>query len=559
MSWSVPWAGFGFDFSLKLSHFSGWVLAAVAFFAILVSVYAWRAVKDTAVRMKFYAYLLLSLVFVSGAVLADNLALMLFFWEGLLITLFLMISLGGPGSFKTAAKAFIIVGVADFCLMGGIALAAHQAGTLQMSGMHLPLDALGTTAFVLLVIGAIAKAGAMPFHSWIPDAANDAPVVFMAFFPAAVEKLLGIYFLARVTLDLFALEPSSPLSQMLMWVGAATIILAVMMALIQKDYKRLLSYHAISQVGYMILGIGTCLPVGIAGGLFHMINHATYKCCLFLTAGSVERQTETTDLSQLGGLARVMPVTFTCFIIAAASISGVPPFNGFFSKELVYEAARERGFIFYVIAAAGSFFTAASFLKLGHAAFLGPRHNDRREVREAPVAMLAPMIVLAGVCVAFGIGHAMVLMKGIAPVLESKHLAHAFTGFHLDAGLTAATLIILALAFAHHVAFARRNGGGIRAADHIHHAPVLAGIYAGATKGIFDPYQWGKIAVLVIAGCGWLVDRCVDTLYRACGLVSLAGSLAVRRMHSGYYVIYIVWSLIGSAALLLYLMKGAGR
>ncbi len=197
-------------------------------------------------------------------------------------------------------------------------------------------------AFILLMIGAIGKAGAMPFHSWIPDAALDAPLPFMALLPGSIEKLLGIYLLARFSLDLFTLAPGTWVSTVLMVIGAATIILAVMMALVQKNYKRLLSYHAISQVGYMILGIGTGLPIGIVGGLFHMVNNAIYKSCLFLTAGAVEKQAGTTDLEKLGGLARSMPVTVICFIVAAVSISGVPPFNGFFSKEMVYDAALEE-------------------------------------------------------------------------------------------------------------------------------------------------------------------------------------------------------------------------
>ena len=129
------------------------------------------------------------------------------------------------------------------------------------------------------------------------------------------------------------------MSIVMMTIGAVTILLAVMMALIQKDYKRLLSYHAISQVGYMILGIGTALPVGIVGGLFHMINNAMFKSGLFLTGGAVEKQTGTTDLHNLGGLGRKMPVTFACFLMLALSISGVPPFNGFFSKELIFDGA----------------------------------------------------------------------------------------------------------------------------------------------------------------------------------------------------------------------------
>ena len=161
-----------------------------------------------------------------------------------------------------------------------------------------------------------------------------------------------------------------------MSIGAITIVFAVMMALIQKDFKRLLSYHAISQVGYMILGIGTGTVIGVVGGLFHMINNAIYKSCLFLTGGSVEKQNGTTDLNQLGGLWRQQPITMICFVIAAASISGVPPFNGFVSKEMIFEGVLGKVYlggegyrIFFIAPVLGALFTAASFFKIGHAAF----------------------------------------------------------------------------------------------------------------------------------------------------------------------------------------------
>ena len=146
---------------------------------------------------------MITLGMVNGAVLADHLIVLLFFWEGLLLTLFGMIAIGSPGAFKTAFKAFVIVGVTDVCMMLGIALAGKAAGTLVMSKIHLPLDAIGCAAMLLMMIGAVSKAGAMPFHSWIPDAAVDAPLPFMAFLPASLEKLLGIYLLARISLDLF--------------------------------------------------------------------------------------------------------------------------------------------------------------------------------------------------------------------------------------------------------------------------------------------------------------------------------------------------------------------
>ncbi|MFA6320651.1 MAG: proton-conducting transporter membrane subunit, partial [Candidatus Omnitrophota bacterium] len=328
---SHPWSGFGIDFSMRLYQFSAFIILAAAGFAFLITLYSTASLFNKDYAKPFYIYLALSLLMVNGAVLANNLVLMLFFWEGLLVTLFGMIAIGGKQAFKTATKAFVIVGISDLFMMVGIALTAYLAGTLTMTSISLSTAGLGGLAFIFLVIGAISKAGSMPFHSWIPDAAIDAPLPFMAILPASLEKLLGIYFLARISLDMFKLNVHSWASTTLMVVGAITILLAVMMALVQKDYKRLLSYHAISQVGYMILGIGTLVPVGIVGGLFHMINHAMYKSCLFLTGGSVEKQTGTTDLNKLGGIAKKMPVTFICFIIAAASISGVPPFNGFFS------------------------------------------------------------------------------------------------------------------------------------------------------------------------------------------------------------------------------------
>ncbi len=239
-----------------------------------------------------------------------------------------------------------------------------------------------------MMIGAIGKAGVMPFHTWIPDAAIDAPVAFMAFMPAAFEKLLGIYLLARLSLDVFKLEKGGDMSILMMTVGAVTIVLAVMMALIQKDFKRLLSYHAVSQVGYMILGIGTGVAVGIAGGIFHMINHAMYKCGLFLSAGSVEHRMGTTEMKKLGGLAREMPLTAAGFTVCALAISGVWPLNGFVSKEMVFHGALESGYTVFAVAAwLGAIFTFASFLKAGHSVFFGKPGEARPagKVKESPL------------------------------------------------------------------------------------------------------------------------------------------------------------------------------
>lgn len=556
MTASAAWAGFGIDITLRLYHFSSFIMLATAGFGFLVALYACAFMKDRPREGQFFAYLLMSVSFANGAVLADNLITMLFFWEGLLITLFGMIAIGRKGAWKSAAKALIIVGISDLCMMVGMAITGHLAGTLTISKISVPVTGLGGLAFVLLMIGAIAKAGSMPFHSWIPDAALDAPLPFMAILPAALEKLLGIYFLARISLDLFVVDPHSWVSTTLMVIGSLTILFAVMMALVQKNYKRLLSYHAISQVGYMVLGIGTFVPAGIVGGLFHMINHAMYKSCLFLTGGSVEKQAGTAELEKLGGLWRRMPVTFACFVVAAASISGVPPFNGFFSKELVYDGALERGAVFYAAALLGSFLTAASFLKLGHAAYIGKPSKENESVREAPLAMLIPMITIAAFCILFGLWNALPLTKLIQPIVGHRLEGQTFAGWPKSMLLVIGTAIALGAALLNHLFGVKRGGSGLKAADHIHYAPGLKQVYDAAERGRLDPYNAGLVASSLFARAAQVIDRGIDWIYGVAAVnVSAALSRDIRRMHSGSYKLYIIWSLIAAAAIAVYLVR----
>jgi NADH-quinone oxidoreductase subunit L len=552
---TIPWIGFGIDLSLRIDHLSAFIAVAANIFGLLVALYCVPFLKGKRYAGQFYAYLFLSLIFINGAVLANNLIAMLFFWEGLLVTMFAMIFIGSKDAFRTAIKAFIIVGISDLCMMLGIILTGNLAHTFTMSSINLPLDGLGSAAYILLMIGAIAKGGSMPFHSWIPDAAIDAPLPFMAFMPAAIEKLMGIYFLARISLEMFQLTTSSWISPLLMTIGALTILLAVMMALIQKDFKKLLSYHAISQVGYMILGIGTAVPAGIIGGLFHMINNAMYKSCLFLTGGAVEKQTGTTDLNRLGGIAAKMPVTFICFIITAVSISGVPPFNGFFSKELVYDGALERGLIFYLAAVIGSFFTAASFLKLGHAAFIDKPREEHKDVKEVPFAMQLPMILIALGCVIFGVYNSLPIGL-IQPMLGGHSLeGRSFAGFPSNMVLVVITLIVLAAALLNHLFGVRAKGSGLKAVDHIHYAPVLSGIYDRAEKKVFDPYNIGIYFITWFSKALNWIDKAVDWIYETL-TVKIAYFLTyyIRKAHTGNYAVYMAWSLAGLLVVIIYLV-----
>ena len=402
---SVPWL------SLRCDPLAGFVLLAIAVLGLLVGIYSLGYMAGKERLRAYYSSLLLTIGFSCGAVLANDLILLLVFWGLLGLTLYMMMGVAGPDAAAAAKKTFIIIGGSDCFLLLGIVIVWVLRGTTRMSGAPLPFAGeMSWVAFLCFAGAAFAKAGAMPLHSWVPDCGEKAPLAVTAFLPGSLDKLLGIYLLARTVGGLFAADMR--VNMLLMLVGAGTVVCAVMMALIQHDLKRLLSYHAVSQVGYMVLGIGTGTAVGIAGGLFHMLNNSIYKACLFLCAGSVEKRAGSTDLDKLGGLAGVMPITFGACVVAALAISGVPPLNGFTSKWMIYqgivEAGKTGGHLWVVWLAAamlGSALTLASFVKVLHAVFLCKPSPELagKEVREVGVAMWLPTALLAAACIAFGV------------------------------------------------------------------------------------------------------------------------------------------------------------
>lgn len=560
---TLPWLSQSITFTLKADTLSAFLLLAVSMFSAAISVYSFSLPAKGSSKW-FFFNLLMTQGFAAGAALADNMVAMLFFWEGLLVFLYTFIALSqeSAAAKRTAKKAFLINAVTDLCLLAGVCITGYIAGTMSMSEIShnkLTLDyGWAVFAYVLLLIGAVSKAGAFPFHTWIPDAATDSSAPFMAYIPAAIDKLLGIYFLARASVYLFQLNGT--MSLVLMSLGAVTILIAVMMAFVQKDYKRLLSYHAVSQTGYMIMGIGTLNPVGIAGGLFHMINHATYKSCLFMTAGSVERQAGTNDLSKLGGLFRAMPLTGLCFIIAAAAISGIAPLNGFFSKELVYKGALETGYpLFFWAAEIGSFLTLASFLKLGHAVFFGQRPENLKDAQEAPFSMLLPMAGLAGICLLFGFGGRFPVENFISPALQSLNVQHGvLSGFHPDKLYFVSVIVILAAVINHMMGLAAGGGKADKASDHIHYAPVLKEAYAMAERRAFDLYEQSMDRVVpLVSRLLYKADRFFDWVIdtapsRTAGFLGGGAS----RFHNGSYPLYMALTLLGA---LVYILMAAGN
>ncbi|UCG87175.1 MAG: oxidoreductase [Gemmatimonadota bacterium] len=303
-----------------------------------------------------------------------------------------------------------------FALFGCVLIYACAAAVGQLDGRQAllisevrnvasllpPSTALLAVAFLLIGFGT--KAGIAPFHPWLPDAHAEAPTPVSVLLSGVMIKM-ALYALAR-TVGMFF--PSWPqITVFVVVLGSFTMVLGIIMALNQDDLKRLLAYSSVSQIGYVLAGVGLGTYLGCFGGLFHLLNHAIFKALLFMCAGAVIYATGLRQISELGGLARKMPVTSVCFVIGALAISGFPPFNGFWSKLTVYLALATSGLWWAaVIAVLTSVLTMVALLRPAYRVFWanpGASVTGHGEVRTVPASMWVPMVVLAAACVLLGI------------------------------------------------------------------------------------------------------------------------------------------------------------
>jgi len=416
---SFNFLNYSADLIMDVNQISSFMLLFTYLFGFLISIYIFSSRSEIeSGDNQFMAYFFWTLAGASGVFLSSNLLSLLIFWEMVTAVFFLYLNLGkSKASSEAARKTYVILGFADAFFLFGIGYIWVTSGTLNIDLINISTagGVLPRVVFFSFVVAALAKAGAIPFHTWIPAISEEAPVSVMAFIPGSLDKLLGIYLLSITILKLFNVEPI--LSFVVMLVGALTIIIGVLMALIQHNLKKLLSYHAVSQVGYMVLGIATGNPIGILGGLFHMLNNAIYKGGLFLCAGAIEKEAGTTELEKLGGLYRKMPFLMVSNLILALAISGVPPLNGFASKWMVYQGVLIVGQpVFLILAIFGSALTLASFLKVIYSVYFGGASNVYDRVRKPSLFMTTPIAVLAILCLFFGILAAFIVNLYFVPM-----------------------------------------------------------------------------------------------------------------------------------------------
>jgi multicomponent Na+:H+ antiporter subunit D len=312
--------------------------------------------------------------------------------------------------------------IASSAILVSIAILFGMTGSLGFSAVAEGLRAVNAPGAVaicaaLFLLGFGLKAALIPFHAWLPDAHPSAPAPISAILSGLLIKVSGVYAMTRIFFHVFGLTPA--LSQVLMWLGAISIVLAALLAVGQKDMKRMLAYSSISQVGYVVLGLGIGTPLGIAGGLFHLLNHAVAKGLLFLNSGSIQQATGTRNLEEMGGLAKRMPVTAATSLIGSLSISGVPPLGGFWSKLLIIIAlVQSHEGLLAVIAVLASVLTLWYYLIIQRKAFFGQLNERWAAVKEAPFWMAAATVVLALICLGLGVFFSSAITTWIQPAAD---------------------------------------------------------------------------------------------------------------------------------------------
>ncbi|WP_026672820.1 NADH-quinone oxidoreductase subunit L [Alkalihalobacterium bogoriense] len=394
---------------MEINQLNALMLFIVTLVSFLVHMYSkgYLTAADQVRLPVFYSYLGLFTFSMLGLVMSPNLLQLYIFWELVGVCSFLLV---GFYYFKTEAraaakKAFIVTRIGDIGLFIGIILIFWNVGSFELRTIFEAVQANGlsegmlTLVAILIFVGAIGKSGQFPLHTWLPDA-MEGPTPVSALIHAATMVAAGVYLVATM----FPLFSASPVAMTTVAaVGGFTAIFAATIGLAQKDIKRVLAYSTVSQLGYMMLALGSA---GYVAGVFHLMTHAFFKALLFLAAGSVIHAVHTQNIYEMGGLYKKMKTTAVVFLIGCLAIAGFPLFSGFFSKEEILLTTFTDGrYGLFAIALITALLTAIYMFRLFFLVFIGKPQQDHSKVHESPAIMTIPMIVLAVLAVVSGFVH----------------------------------------------------------------------------------------------------------------------------------------------------------
>ncbi len=555
-SWLVI-DGINIQLGLLVDSLTAVMLLVVTLVSLMVQVYSQGYMHGDPGYHRYFAFMSLFTASMLGLVMANNLLPVFIFWELVGLCSYLLIGFWfhRPAAASAAKKAFIVTRVGDVGFLAAIILLFSQTHTLDIAQLHAQAVA-GTLAGAVLTwaalgifLGAMGKSAQFPLHVWLPDA-MEGPTPVSALIHAATMVAAGVFLVARM-FPLFENSPEALLTVAV--IGGFTAIFAATMAMVMTDIKRVLAYSTISQLGYMMLGLGVG---GVAVGVFHLFTHAFFKSLLFLGAGSVNHATGTFDMRLMGGLRRAMPWTFATFVIGSLSLAGIWPLAGFWSKDAILVKSLEFNIVLFLLAMVTVFLTAFYMFRAVFMTFGGDNRGNSDHLHESPRVMLTPMIVLAVLAVVAGLWN----VAGHFSAFLAEGETIGFTEGFFDVLAHAQLWISLALA-----------GSGILLAYAIYSARWLSAerfrSFFFLFHTLFSRKYWFdelyenlvvRTALLggLFAGLKFFDSRGVDGVVNRVAGVTAATGRVIRKTQSGQLQLYGIFIILGILAIVFALLFG---
>ncbi len=556
ITWLVLSNGFTIHLGVLMDSLTAVMLIVVTLVSLMVQIYSQGYMHGDPGYTRYFTFMSLFTASMLGVVLSDSLLMVFVFWEMVGLCSYLLIGFWfhKPSAANAAKKAFIVTRFGDFGFLAAILLLYANTGTFDIAQLH-GLAIAGTLAGTTLTLaaigifaGAAGKSAQFPLHVWLPDA-MEGPTPVSALIHAATMVAAGVFLVAR-TFPLF--EHSVEALTTVAIIGGVTAIFAASMGLVMTDIKRVLAYSTISQLGYMMLGLGAG---GVAIGIFHLFNHAFFKALLFLGAGSVNHSTGTFDMREMGGLRKFMPWTYATFVIGSLSLAGIWPLSGFWSKDEILIESMHNQPILFILAMITVFMTAFYMFRVIFMTFGGEYRGGGPESHgkphESPSVMVTPMVILAILAVVSGLWN---VTGQFGALMGHGHTKGIIEGFF---GIFASPLPWLSLILA---------GAGILLAYAIYSAKWLSAERIGS---FFKPlytlfirkYWMDELYEDIIvrkdligglfAGFQLIDTNVIDGVVNGVANTAMASGKAIRRAYTGQLQLYGLFIGIGILAIIL--------
>jgi NADH-quinone oxidoreductase subunit L len=544
----ISWLGSeAFRFGFLIDPLAAVMLFVVSFVGFLIVVYSLGYMHGDPGVQRYYAEISLFIASMLALIIANNLVFLFISWELVGLCSYLLIGFWyrKPSAASAAKKAFLVTRVGDIMLLAGILVLYAKFGTLNLSELFelapSAAPATLTLASLLLFGGAVGKSAQFPLHVWLPDA-MEGPTTVSALIHAATMVKAGVYLVARAY-PLFTPESLFVVA----WIGGITALMAATLAVVMTDLKRVIAYSTVSHLGFMTLALGVG---GYAAGVFHLLNHSFFKALLFLSAGAVIHAVHSQDIRDMGGLWKRMPITGTAFFIGAWSLSGLPPWSGFWSKDDILAAVYGYSTPLFIIAAFAALLSAVYISRLFFIVFTGKESEAVKHAHEAPRVMTVPLMILS--------------------------LGALFSGFVRFAGFEEFVLNTLPAEIAEH--FAAHEGGhgfvmslsitlaalGIVLTGITYYKPVLSAEKIRTTFKplhtlLIDRYYLDHIylffATKVVKDTSTVINAIdayfIDGLVNGIGKATAKAGEVMRRIQTGITQDYASWLLLGASLLLI--------